>query len=299
MYSKIIGEQQVQILSPSFSISPSNEDYVLNISANGRDFSPLFAVAAGVTRLVSNVAPGSYYKLVGNQSEVIINWQRICVTEGGGSGTELEPVTEFPVGVPEGTVVAYAGSASATGIYQYVDNEWVEVGGGTGSESVIELTQAEYEALTNPDPDTLYIITDADAVDLNDYAPASGLTELSGTVETLSSTKADKQNVTANTNNMYFPIWNNQGVITGSGTRVYGAGSTINGTSIGNVVKSNSTAIPSIYAPTSAGTAGQPLLSNGSGAPVWGGYKFAFMSQTDYDALTTKDATTIYFITEA
>ena len=52
----------------------------------------------------------------------------------------------------------------------------------------------------------------------------------------------------------------------------------------------------SCYAPTTAGTAGQPLLSNGSGAPVWGGYKFAFITQVQYDALSTKDSTTIYFI---
>ena len=50
------------------------------------------------------------------------------------------------------------------------------------------------------------------------------------------------------------------------------------------------------YAPTTAGTAGQPLLSNGSGAPVWASFKFAFITQTAYDALTTKDSTTIYFI---
>ena len=168
-----------------------------------------------------------------------------------------------------------------------------------GGSNVVELTQAEYNALVNPDSGTTYVITDAPAVDLDDYAMASGVTELSGTVQTLSTTvsgKADKQNVTANTNNMYFPTWNNQGVITGGGTRVYAAGSTINGTNIGNIVKSNNTAIPSFYAPTSAGTAGQPLLSNGSGAPVWGGYKFAFISQSQYDALTTPDSTTIYFI---
>jgi len=130
MTTKIIGEQQVQILSPSFSISPSNENYVLNISADGKNFSPLFAVSAGVTRLVSNVAPGSYYKLVGNESEVLINWQRMCVTEGGsgGSGTELQPITEFPMDPADGTVVAYNGSASASGVYQFDGTDWVPVG---------------------------------------------------------------------------------------------------------------------------------------------------------------------------
>lgn len=128
MNTKIKGEQQVQILSPNFSISPSNEDYVLNISANGKDFSPLFAVRAGVTRLVSNVAPGSYYKLVGNRSDVVINWQRMCATEGGASGRELLPVTEFPLVAEDGTVVSLV-SGDTKALYQFNadSNEWSEV----------------------------------------------------------------------------------------------------------------------------------------------------------------------------
>lgn len=171
-------------------------------------------------------------------------------------------------------------------------------GGGGGGGNVVELTQAQYEALDPPAADTTYIITDADVVDLNDYAPASGLTELSGTVQTLSTTvsgKADKANTTAH-NGYWRPGWNADGIITG-GSQYYGVGLTVNGSSLGNVHKDTNTTIPSFYAPTSAGTAGQPLLSNGSGAPVWGGYKFAFITQTQYDALATKDTTTIYFIT--
>ena len=170
-------------------------------------------------------------------------------------------------------------------------------GGGGGGGSVVELTKAQYDALNPPAADTTYIITDAETVDLNDYAMASGLTELSGTVETLSSTKADKQNVTARASNSnYLPGWNAQGVITGS-TAYYNKSQGINGTNY-NVFSNSNTNHPAIFAPTSAGTAGQPLLSNGSGAPVWGTYKFAFISQSQYDALTTPDATTIYFIVD-
>ena len=171
----------------------------------------------------------------------------------------------------------------------------IQGGGGGGGETVVELTKAEYEALNPPAADTTYIITDADVVDLNSYAPASGLTELSGTVETLSSTKADKANTTAR-NGYYFPTWNAQGIIIGTYAQVYSKSQSINGTNY-SVISTSNSSHPSIYAPTSAGTAGQPLLSNGSGAPVWGGYKFAFITQTQYDALSTKDATTIYFIT--
>jgi hypothetical protein len=170
----------------------------------------------------------------------------------------------------------------------------IDIQGGGGGGSVVELTQAQYDALDPPAQDTTYIITDAETVDLNDYAMASGLTELSGTVETISSNYATKQNVTARSSGYYWPRWNSQGIITGE-YRYYAKLQGINGSSYSVIAESN-TDHPSIYAPTSAGTAGQPLLSNGSGAPVWGGYKFAFITQTAYDALATKDSTTIYFI---
>lgn len=177
----------------------------------------------------------------------------------------------------------------------------IDIQGGGGNANVVELTKAEYDALTNPDSATTYIITDAEIIDLNDYASASGLTELSGTVSTLSTTvagKADKANVTARAATAYYaPGWNAQGVIT-SETRYYRTGLNINGTSLGNVDKSSNTAIPAFYAPTAKGTAGQVLQSPASGnVPTWSTYKFAFLSQSDYDALATKDATTIYFIT--
>ena len=171
----------------------------------------------------------------------------------------------------------------------------IDIQGGGGGGSVVELTKAQYDALDPPAQDTTYIITDAETVDLNDYAMASGLTELSGTVETINSNYATKQNVTARSSGYYWPRWNSQGIITGE-YRYYVKQQGINGSSYSVIAESN-TDHPSIYAPTSAGTAGQPLLSNGSGAPVWGGYKFAFITQTAYDALATKDATTIYFIT--
>ena len=177
-------------------------------------------------------------------------------------------------------------------------NITIQGGGGGGGETVVELTKAQYEALDPPAADTTYIITDADTVDLNDYAMASGLTELSGTVQTLSTTvsnKADKQSVTARASNSnYLPGWNSQGVITG-GTAYYNKTQGINGTNY-NVFSNSNTNHPAIFAPTSAGTAGQPLLSNGSGAPQWASVSFSFLSQSQYDALTTKDQNCIYFI---
>lgn len=61
--------------------------------------------------------------------------------------------------------------------------------------NIIELTQAEYDALVDKDPDVLYIITDASEINMNDYATktdlaakadTSALTAVSGDVTSLS-----------------------------------------------------------------------------------------------------------------
>lgn len=156
-------------------------------------------------------------------------------------------------------------------------------GGSGGGETVIELTQAQYDALTAYSPDTTYIITDATAINMDDYATT-------GTV----ANKADKANITARSSDYYFPRYNTQGIITGD-TQVYSRSLTINGASKYMIQATNST-FGDIYAPISAGTQNAVLLSNGSGAPVWASYKFQFITQTAYDALSTKDSTTIYFI---
>ena len=87
MITKVQGEAPFQVLTNNFSISPSNEGYTLQISADGINYSNLFSVGANVTRLVTGVAANSYYRLLGNNSQVSINWMKTCVTEGGGSGS--------------------------------------------------------------------------------------------------------------------------------------------------------------------------------------------------------------------
>ena len=177
-------------------------------------------------------------------------------------------------------------------------NITIQGGGGSGGETVVELTKAQYQALSAYSEYTTYIITDADAVDLNDFATSGDIQTLSAITSGLSETKADKVSVSAN-NNYYFPAWNNQGVITGTtGNRMYQVNIGINGSNQ-SIVRTTNSNIASIYAPTSAGTAKQIVTSNGSGAPVWTTYKFDFISQSSYDALVlagTTDASTIYFI---
>lgn len=87
MINKIQGEAPFQILASNFSIGPSNEGYTLQISADGENYSDLFTVGPNVTRLVTSVANGSFYRLAGNASEVSVNWERQCKDGQGGGGT--------------------------------------------------------------------------------------------------------------------------------------------------------------------------------------------------------------------
>ena len=102
MKQTIVGAQPFQILASNFSISPSNENYTLQISANGTDYSDLFTVSAGQTKMVTNVANGSYYRLSGNESEVVINWRTQCDDgQGGGGGGTGSQGPQGPQG-PQG-----------------------------------------------------------------------------------------------------------------------------------------------------------------------------------------------------
>lgn len=172
-------------------------------------------------------------------------------------------------------------------------------GGSGGGETVIELTQAQYDALTEYAENTTYIITDATPINMDDYATTGSVNTLSGQVATLSgdvADKADKANVTANSSYRHFPKWNSQGIITGTtGNTVYERNININGSNQ-SILRTTNSDISAIYAPSSTGTKNAVLLSNGSGAPVWASYKFQFITQTAYDALSTKDSTCIYFI---
>ena len=178
----------------------------------------------------------------------------------------------------------------------------IEIQGGSGGGSnIIEITQAEYDALTAYTEDAIYVITDSQAINMDNYVTTGALgsyytsAETDTAISNAVSGKTDKISVTASSGGYKFPTWNNQGCITGTNGTAYQASQSINGSSR-TLYSNSSSSLPTIYAPTSAGSAGQPLLSNGSGAPVWGAYKFQFISQSQYDALTTKDSTTIYFI---
>lgn len=276
-----------QILTSAIVIGPSQTGYQLEVAADGKNFSPLFTVGANVTRQATNLSSGAYYRLNGNVGDVIVNWVRSCVTPGGsgGSGTELSPVTEFPLDAEDGTVVAYNGTASASGVYQYTGEEWVPV--GVDDLSAYWSSAQTQSAITIVE-DHLFDVEEVTASALTELH--EGLMEVSGrsvdlsgyytsaqtedAISAATSGKADAANVTANRARI-FPTWNEQGIVTGT------TGNTF--TEDRFYVNNKSFIFPhaardekpdTIFAPLSAGTAGDILVSAGNGAPVWSAMTF-------------------------
>lgn len=176
----------------------------------------------------------------------------------------------------------------------------IQGGGGGGNANIIELTQQEYDALTAYTEDALYVITDAEEVDLNDYATSADVATINTAVATINTAlgnKADKVTVTTNSSYYRFPKWNSQGIITGYTEQAELSYLTVNGTQH-QMFRKGAYALPTIYAPTTAGDSGQVVVSNGSGAPSWSSFKFWYGSQLDYDLIYPKDNLTIYFITD-
>lgn len=123
MTTKVSQEQGFQILATNFSIAPTTNGYVLQVSASGKEdeYSDLFSVSAGVTRMVTGVASGSFYRLKNNTDDnVIINWQRQCNDgQGGGGGSEyILPIASSQtlggVKVGDGLSIGADGTLSTT-----------------------------------------------------------------------------------------------------------------------------------------------------------------------------------------
>lgn len=161
--------------------------------------------------------------------------------------------------------------------YLYANNAWEQVGSTAVDMSdyytadevdtlledkvdIVEITKAEYDLLTPAEKNNgkIYSITDATVVDMNNY---------------YTKTEADaafnpKHAVAASSGSYKFPTWNANGQITGASATAYQASQSVNGSSR-TLYSTSSSALPTIYAPTSAGTVGQYLVSSGNGAPTW------------------------------
>lgn len=71
----ITGEKPFQVLAHSFAVSPSDEGYVLEYSANGVNYTEWEeATPADENLIVNGIAKGMYFRLKGNESDVVINY---------------------------------------------------------------------------------------------------------------------------------------------------------------------------------------------------------------------------------
>ena len=203
------------------------------------------------------------------------------VSELANAGFDVQVVQELPATGDAHTLYFVPSADPQTqniyDEYLYTNNEWEQVGSTAVDLSdyynktqvdtllddkveIVEITQAEYDALSVEEKNNgkIYSITDAVIADINNYYTK---TEADGRFN-------PKNTVTSNSDSYRFPNWNANGQITGYSTQAYQASQNINGSSR-TLYSTSSSALPTIYAPTSAGTAGYYLVSNGSGAPVW------------------------------
>ena len=127
MIYNISGEQPFQVLSDSFSVSPSQSGYDLYLSADGFNYSRFATVASGTTKQFTGMNNGNYYILSGNTSEVKVNWERECGGGGGGAAgvSSLDGQTgDLTTKTIGGQSILGTGDIPAGGSdnYQIVDN---------------------------------------------------------------------------------------------------------------------------------------------------------------------------------
>ena len=203
------------------------------------------------------------------------------VSELANAGFDVQVVQELPATGDAHTLYFVPSADPQTqniyDEYLYTNNAWEQVGSTAVDLSdyynktqvdtllddkaeIVEITQAEYDALSTEEKNNgkIYSITDATIADINNYYTK---TEADGRFN-------PKNTVSANSGSYRFPKWNANGQITGYSSQAYQAGQNINGSNR-TLYSTSSSTLPTIYAPTSAGTQGYYLVSNGSGAPVW------------------------------
>lgn len=200
------------------------------------------------------------------------------VSELANAGFDVQVVQELPA-TGESHTLYFVPSADpkTQNIYDeylYANNAWEQVGSTAVDMSdyytktqvdnllvnkaeIVEITQAEYDALSTEEKNNgkIYSITDAVVADV--YTKKEADVRFN-----------PKNTVTASSGSYKFPVWNANGQIIGYSAQAYQARQNINGSSR-TLYSTSSSTLPTIYAPTSAGTAGYYLVSNGSGAPVW------------------------------
>lgn len=104
-------------------------------------------------------------------------------------------------------------------------------------------------------------------------------TDLQSNIDGKVSKNAD---IAANPEDLVFASYDAKGLVTGIIQTNYNRSINIDGTGY-TVVSNAATALPTVFAPTTVGTAGQLIVSNGAGAPTW----------EDKDTVPTADSTRV------
>ena len=139
------------------------------------------------------------------------------------------------------------------------------------------------EAISGISLEGYYTSAETDSAISQAVAPFYTSAQTDAAISAATSGKADAANLSTGDTNpgeLWFPKWNEQGIITGkTGMRNYQIIFDVNGTR--NMVTSPDTGyIPSIYAPRNAGTAGDILVSvGGNQAPIWSAVTMPDMSE--------------------
>lgn len=332
MITKIIGEQPFQVLTNNFSISPSETGYQLQISADGVNYTTLFSVGANTTRLVTGVAANSYYRLLGNEGEVQVNWMKSCNTGGGGgdmsnyytkSETDAE-IARIQDELEEELETVSRVSSAAINELQQSDISFGEAIDGIDADlehlseaervasAAINALQQEVINLGNDIPDVSNFVTSGevqtqiddaiDAIDLSAYY-TSAQTETAITSKGYI-TSADTTNFASKTellekeevistalNELHNEIPDVSGYATAADL------ATVSGTvsaltaELSEAERVTSTAVNDIRNDiTTLSGATANMVSSTSIRNI------VAISQSDYDALTTKDNNTLYYI---
>ena len=150
MIYTINGEQPFQVLSDSFSVSPSQSGYDLYLSADGFNYSRFATVASGTTKQFTGMNNGNYYILSGNTSEVKVNWERECGGGGGGAA-----------GVSSLDGQTGALTTKTIGGESILGTGDIPVGGGSGDYVIVE----DLSAITNPTEGMVAFVKGTIAVD--------------------------------------------------------------------------------------------------------------------------------------
>ena len=263
------------------------------ITAATSAFTTTAQVQSQITSALTGYNPTNNFKTINNNS--IIGTCDITI-QGGGSNVSWNQITTAGTKIAEVTI-----NSATTDVYA--------PSGGGGGEQVVELTQAQYLALTAYSQNTTYVITDADYIDMDQYYTSG---ETNAAIQAATSGKQDSITTTANSSNRNFPLWNANGQITGkTGNNVSSVGFSVNGSNQTGILRDNSSSnLTGIYAPTAVGSNGNLLRSTGSGAPSWASpatlnlvesttlRTIVICSQTDYDNMQSHDSATIYIIND-